>query len=150
MQGKGGLHVSAQSFISKAPFPCNPIPQPQISTERSRSHGCGNTFLKSVRLNHYKALTRFDAWSFRVIASRVENRRSDCSLPVEIGLAFAAPPQSGLAWFCFLFPLIEPDWQISRIKCAGAHLMRYVVFPFMWPWASKSRFFNKHTQSSTT
>jgi hypothetical protein len=32
------------------------------------------------------------------------------------GLAFAAPPQSGLAWFCFLFPLIEPDRQISRIR----------------------------------
>jgi len=31
-------------------------------------------------------------------------------------LAFAASPQSGLAWFCFLFPLIEPDWQISRIR----------------------------------
>jgi hypothetical protein len=30
--------------------------------------------------------------------------------------AFAASPQSGLAWFCFLFPLIEPDWQISRIR----------------------------------
>jgi hypothetical protein len=30
--------------------------------------------------------------------------------------AFAAPPQSGLAWFCFLFPLIEPDRQISRIR----------------------------------
>ena len=33
-----------------------------------------------------------------------------------IDLAFAASPQSGLAWFCFLFPLIEPDWQISRIR----------------------------------
>ena len=31
-------------------------------------------------------------------------------------VAFAAPPQSGLAWFCFLFPLIEPDRQISRIR----------------------------------
>jgi hypothetical protein len=30
--------------------------------------------------------------------------------------AFAASPQSGLAWFCFLFPLIEPDRQISRIR----------------------------------
>ena len=28
------------------------------------------------------------------------------------------PPQSGLAWPCFLFPLIEPDWQISRILLA--------------------------------
>jgi hypothetical protein len=33
-----------------------------------------------------------------------------------VDLAFAAPPQSGLAWFCFLFPLIEPDGQISRIR----------------------------------
>jgi hypothetical protein len=30
--------------------------------------------------------------------------------------AFASSPQSGLAWSCFLFPLIEPDWQISRIR----------------------------------
>jgi hypothetical protein len=30
--------------------------------------------------------------------------------------AFASSPQSGLAWFCFLFPLIEPDWQFSRIR----------------------------------
>jgi hypothetical protein len=36
-----------------------------------------------------------------------------------IDLAFAAPPQSGLAWFCFLFPLIEPDRQISRIRLWG-------------------------------
>ena len=33
-----------------------------------------------------------------------------------IDLAFAEPPHSGLAWFCFLFPLIEPDRQISRIR----------------------------------
>ena len=30
--------------------------------------------------------------------------------------AFAAPPQSGLAWLCFLFPLVKPDMQISRIR----------------------------------
>jgi hypothetical protein len=30
--------------------------------------------------------------------------------------AFAASPQSGLAWSCFLFPLIEPDRQIARIR----------------------------------
>jgi hypothetical protein len=30
--------------------------------------------------------------------------------------AFAASPQSGLTWSCFLFPLIEPDWQFSRIR----------------------------------
>jgi hypothetical protein len=31
-------------------------------------------------------------------------------------LAFAASPQSGLAWFCFLFPLIEPDRRSYRIR----------------------------------
>src|SRR5262249_23709983 len=29
---------------------------------------------------------------------------------------FTSSPQSGLAWFCFLFPLIETDWQVSRIR----------------------------------
>jgi hypothetical protein len=33
-----------------------------------------------------------------------------------IELAFAAPPQSGLTWLCFLFPLIEPDRRFSRIR----------------------------------
>ena len=50
------------------------------------------------------------------IASRVENRRSGFSLPVAVGVLSHGPPQSGLAWFCFLFPLIEPDRQISRIR----------------------------------
>src|SRR5262252_8271758 len=51
-----------------------------------------------------------------VIRSRVEKRRSSGSLPVAIGEAFAPPPQSGLTWFWFLFPLMEPDVQISRIR----------------------------------
>jgi len=46
----------------------------------------------------------------------VEKRRSDFSLPVAIGVAFATPPQSGLTWFCFLFPLIALDVRISRIQ----------------------------------
>jgi hypothetical protein len=50
------------------------------------------------------------------MGSRVENRRSGCSLPVAHGLGFRPPPQSGLAWLCFLFPLIEPDWRFSRIR----------------------------------
>jgi hypothetical protein len=48
--------------------------------------------------------------------SRVENRRSSFSLPVAADCTFAPSPQSGLAWFCFLFPLIEPDRRISRIR----------------------------------
>jgi hypothetical protein len=47
---------------------------------------------------------------------RVENRRSGGSLPVACDAAFAAPPQSGLTWLWFLFPLIAPDVQISRIR----------------------------------
>src|SRR5215467_4699782 len=31
-------------------------------------------------------------------------------------LAFTVSPQSGLTWLCFLFPLIEPGWQVSRIR----------------------------------
>ena len=50
------------------------------------------------------------------MASRVENRRSDFSLPVAVDRAFASSPQSGWAWLCFLFPLVEPDRQISRIR----------------------------------
>jgi hypothetical protein len=50
------------------------------------------------------------------MGSRVENRRSNGSLSVIFDLAFARSQQSGLAWFCFLFPLIEPDKQISRIR----------------------------------
>jgi hypothetical protein len=50
------------------------------------------------------------------MASRVENRRSDFSLPVAVDCAFASSPQSGWAWLCFLFPLVEPDRQISRIR----------------------------------
>jgi hypothetical protein len=41
-------------------------------------------------------------------AGGVENRRSSVSLPVADGATFAGPPESGLAWLCFLFPLIEP------------------------------------------
>ncbi len=50
------------------------------------------------------------------MGSRVENRRSGFSLPVVVDEAFAPSPQSGLAWLCFLFPLIEPDRQISCIR----------------------------------
>jgi hypothetical protein len=36
--------------------------------------------------------------------SRVENRRSGCSLPVAVDGAFATSPQSGLTWLWFLLP----------------------------------------------
>jgi hypothetical protein len=50
--------------------------------------------------------------------TRVESRTGAVTVVSRwiFDVAFAAPPQSGLAWFCFLFPLIEPDWQISRIR----------------------------------
>ncbi len=46
----------------------------------------------------------------------VEKWRSDVSLPVAMGQVFTWPPQSGLTWFCFLFPLIELDRHISCIQ----------------------------------
>jgi hypothetical protein len=70
-----------------------------------------------VKVNISVARAPFaDSGSVSVGASRVENRRSGFSLPVAADEAFASSPQSGLAWFCFLFPLIEPDRQISRIR----------------------------------
>jgi len=49
--------------------------------------------------------------------SGVENRRSSGSLPVAFeALLSQSAPQSGLAWLCFLFSLIEPDRRISRIR----------------------------------
>jgi hypothetical protein len=35
---------------------------------------------------------------------------------VAVDCTFAPSPQSGLAWLCFLFPLVEPDRQIARIR----------------------------------
>jgi len=49
---------------------------------------------------------------------RVESRTGAVTVVSRwiIELAFASSPQSGLTWFWFLFPLIEPDRQISRIR----------------------------------
>src|SRR5450755_1464250 len=54
----------------------------------------------------------------QLVKWRVESRTGAVTVVSRwlIDVAFAAPPQSGLAWFCFLFPLIEPDRQISRIR----------------------------------
>ena len=48
MQGKGAPCLSPTLQL-QAPFPCNPIPQPQIFTDRLRSHCCGNPFHKILR-----------------------------------------------------------------------------------------------------
>src|ERR1017187_7935922 len=73
------------------------------------------TSLDSLR---NQAITRFDPEMgiLSAMASRVENRRSGCNLPVAFDCAFASSPQSGLTWLCFLFPLVEPDRRISRIR----------------------------------
>ena len=55
-----------------------------------------------------------------------------------LGGAYLLPTLSSvgasLAPPCFRFhtPLIEPHVRICRMKCAGAHFMRYVVSPVMW------------------
>ena len=47
--------------------------------------------------------------------------------------AFASSPQSGLAWSCFLFPLIEPDWQFSRIRLSEkTHAFAHGRFAVRW------------------
>jgi len=50
--------------------------------------------------------------------NRVESRTGAGSVVSRwlFGWAFASPPQSGLAWLCFLFPLIEPDRRSYRIR----------------------------------
>ncbi len=50
--------------------------------------------------------------------TRVESRTGAVTVVSRwiVDSAFASSPQSGLAWFCFLFPLIEPDRRISRIR----------------------------------
>src|ERR1035437_7881571 len=50
--------------------------------------------------------------------TRVESRTGAVTVVSRwiVDSAFASSPQSGLAWCCFLFPLIEPDRQISRIR----------------------------------
>ena len=52
------------------------------------------------------------------MGSRVENRRSNCSLPVAADEAFAASPQSGLAWFCFLLPS-RPGRELHPLKSSA-------------------------------
>jgi len=53
-----------------------------------------------------------------MMLSLVESRTGAVALVSRwrVDCAFAPSPQSGLAWFCFLFPLIEPDRRISRIR----------------------------------
>jgi len=49
---------------------------------------------------------------------RVESRTGAGALVFRWLMARLSPalPQSGLAWLCFLFPLIEPNRRVSRIR----------------------------------
>src|SRR5689334_23819092 len=49
---------------------------------------------------------------------KVESRTGAVALVFRWRITRLSPalPQSGLAWLCFLFPLIEPDRRISRIR----------------------------------
>ena len=70
----------------------------------------GRSNMKSLRMAFFTQNSWLVKW-------RVESRRrSGFSLPVAVDCTFAPSPQSGLAWLCFLFPLVEPDRQISRIR----------------------------------
>jgi len=86
-------------------------------------------------------------------------RRNFCGVEVwrgGLGGTYQLPTLSsvGASLFppCFRFhtPLIEPDVRICRMKCAPAHLMRYVVSPVMWRSACKIHVLNAQTSLSTT
>jgi hypothetical protein len=47
-------------------------------------------------------------------------------------------------------PLVEPDVQISRIKCCRQHLMRYVAKSKMWPSGCKHLVLNIPALDCTT
>jgi hypothetical protein len=49
---------------------------------------------------------------------RVESRTGAVALVFRWLMTRLSPtlPQSGLAWLCFLFPLIEPNRRVSRIR----------------------------------
>jgi len=49
---------------------------------------------------------------------RVESRTGAVALVFRWLMTQLSPalPQSGLAWLCFLFPLIEPNRRVSRIR----------------------------------
>src|ERR1019366_8785319 len=70
--------------------------------------------LRSARSSTFKKCLTAPALS----ETRVESRTGAVTVVSRwiVDSAFASSPQSGLAWSCFLFPLIEPDWQISRIR----------------------------------
>ena len=54
----------------------------------------------------------------RLANEKVESRTGAVALAFRWLMAGLSPalPQSGLAWLCFLFPLIEPNRRISRIR----------------------------------
>ncbi len=58
----------------------------------------------------------------RIEIGRVENRRGDCrrrELLLPAVFTVIVPVPQSLPWFRFLFPLLEPDVQISRIRLSS-------------------------------
>jgi len=104
-----------------APFRVQLVDEPRagVGWLRVRAPGgpAGTGASRSVLVGYlWRAGLPGTRWLVSDKTSRVENRRSGFSFPVAADEAFASSPQSGLAWLCFLFPLVEPDRRISRIR----------------------------------
>ena len=82
-----------------------------------RTHD-GFTALTHVTVRQADTLRWTQDQILAMVVKRVESRTGAVALASRwlVGVLSHGPPQSGLAWFCFLFPLIEPDRQISRIR----------------------------------
>src|SRR5215469_6813168 len=90
MQGKGVSTSQAKASSTSGPPSPAPHPPPQISTrltDWSKNMVVEILSSKSLGGNHYKALTRFDRWSFRAIAIITLATRSDRLALVDSPLA---------------------------------------------------------------
>src|SRR6266542_595636 len=98
--------------------PCSgaPLTAPHVTTGGLCRWKAINKEGRHVGLDFYDL--RIEALIDRVVSWRVESITGAVALASRclVGWAFASPTQSGLAWLCFLFPLIEPDRRSYRIR----------------------------------
>src|SRR5215475_3107980 len=90
-----------------------------VCADMGRILGADRAQVNGKYVSQSRLHDRWGNWPRRSMASRVEDRRSGVSLPVAVDKAFAASPQSGLAWLCFLSPLIEPGLAVFPHPALG-------------------------------
>ena len=92
-------------------------PMPSIAPKSSFKGKAWHSELRMTLLSwRNQAIALIETCLVRV--NEVESRTGAVTLVSRwrLGWAFALPAQSGLAWLCFLFPLIEPDRRSYRIR----------------------------------